>query len=102
MQQSLKEFLKKLNIILYGALYKNHKLSLSECETLADAILKEYALDQIYFMMIGLYFAVFSGGEKQIPLAEETAEALKVELEKITKELQEQMKKTTTETQKKA
>ena len=40
MQQSLKEFLKKLNIILYGALYKNHKLSLSECETLADAILK--------------------------------------------------------------
>ena len=34
MQQSLKEFLKKLNIILYGALYKNHKLSLSECETL--------------------------------------------------------------------
>ncbi len=105
MQQSLKEFLKKLNIILYGALYKNHKLSLSECETLADAILKEYALDQIYFMMIGLYFAVFSGGEKQIPLAEETAEALKAELEKlekIAKELQEQTKKTTTETQKKA
>lgn len=71
-----KELLKRLDVILYGALYKNHKLTLGECEELADKIIQEYSPDQLYFMFYGLYSAVFTVGGKEIPLAKQTVETL--------------------------
>ena len=73
-----KELLKRLDVVLYGTLYKNHKLSLPECEELANKIFEEknYAIDQLYFMFYGLYSAVFTDGGKEIPLAKQTVETL--------------------------
>ena len=78
-----KELLKRLDVVLYGALYKNHKLTLEECEELADKIIKEYSPDNLYFMFYGLYSAVFTAGEKEIPLAKQTVNTLMKMIEDV-------------------
>lgn len=85
-------FLKAMPDLVEAALQKNHKdITTSTATDIADELCDTYAVDEIMFMFVGLYSAVFTVGGKTIPLAQETRTMLtkaQAEVDKLKKDLE--------------